>query len=306
MAGAIVFNVKSRSGRPLGTFNVAGTTTVGQFKALFKDAPKAGGYAPERQRFTIESGPNKDKVLKPDEAPLSSFTQEGEETLVFKDLGIQIGYRTVFYVEYFGPILTHALCYYFPQLFYGQQVVHTDVQRLAFYCVLFHYIKRELETMFVHRFSNDTMPIKNIFKNCSHYWLLCGIFISYFLYHPLYTAPAIAVSYLYVFVALFVIFELLNLHTHIILMNLRPPGTRERRIPKGNLFARVCCANYTWELAAWLVFCIFTQTLTGYLFFVVSFAQIALWSIKKHKQYIKDFGAEYKQLRRNILIPFVW
>ena len=39
---------------------------------------------------------------------------------------------------------------------------------LAAICWSFHYIKRILESIFVHRFSHATMPIQNIFKvSCS-------------------------------------------------------------------------------------------------------------------------------------------
>ena len=40
--------------------------------------------------------------------------------LVFKDLGAQISWRTVFLVEYFGPLWIHPLLYFFPQWFYSQ------------------------------------------------------------------------------------------------------------------------------------------------------------------------------------------
>jgi hypothetical protein len=42
--------------------------------------------------------------------------------------------------------------------------------RLALALVVLHYLKREVETVFVHRFSNGTMPLFNIFKNSTHYW----------------------------------------------------------------------------------------------------------------------------------------
>lgn len=38
------------------------------------------------------------------------------------------------------------------------------IDRLAAACWSFHYAKRLLETVFVHRFSHATMPIMNIFR----------------------------------------------------------------------------------------------------------------------------------------------
>eukprot|EP00455_Lapot_gusevi_P010613 TRINITY_DN1480_c0_g1_i6.p2 TRINITY_DN1480_c0_g1~~TRINITY_DN1480_c0_g1_i6.p2 ORF type:complete len:217 (+),score=58.78 TRINITY_DN1480_c0_g1_i6:199-849(+) len=214
-------------------------------------------------------------------------------------------------IEYFGPILIHSLFYFLPNVFYPNYTATPKhlVQTVAFYCVIFHFVKRELETLFVHHFSNATMPLFNLFKNCTHYWLLSGLSIAYFLYHPLYTPPAwLTQEMLFGATALFLIAELMNLHCHLILMWLRPKGTRVRGIPKGNLFTFVSCANYTWELTAWLIFSVFTQTLTAYFFLVVSFGQIYLWSVKKHKQYRAEFTGENgteKYPRRKVLIPFL-
>jgi len=78
--------------------------------------------------------------------------------------------------------------------------------------VLMHYVKREFETVLVHRFSNDTMPFLNIFKNSTHYWIFFGLFNMYFFLHPDYTPPTWASDSFFIgSTILFCIFEFLNL-----------------------------------------------------------------------------------------------
>lgn len=123
--------------------------------------------------------------------------------------------------------------------------------------VLGHYIKRELETLFVHRFSNETMPFTNIFKNCGHYWIIFGFINMYFFLHPDYTPPSWANKTTYLLIlAAFIFFEFMNLMCHIVLKNLRKPGTKDRGIPKGFGFDLVSSANYFWETLAWSAFAI--------------------------------------------------
>jgi very-long-chain enoyl-CoA reductase len=50
--------------------------------------------------------------------------------------------------------------------------------------IMAHFIKREIETLFVHRFSHSTMPFFNVFKNSFHYHLLSGINLAYWVYGP--------------------------------------------------------------------------------------------------------------------------
>ena len=209
----------------------------------------------------------------------------------------------MFIVEYGGPLLLHALFFFVPALYGVDKVEHQPVQQIGFACVMFHYLKREFETVFVHRFSNATMPWFNIIKNSTHYWILSGVFIAYPLYHPLYT-NSLDMPVVYTFVVLFLIAELGNGHAHIIQRNLRPPGTRKRAIPYGQLFELVSCANYTWEILAWCAFAYFTQLLTAWLFVVVYTGQIAVWALKKHKRYHKEFP-NYPR-NRKALVPFLF
>lgn len=130
-----------------------------------------------------------------------------------------------------------------------------------------HYGKRLLETLFVHRFSHATMPLRNLFKNCSYYWLFT-MYVAYHVNHPLYTAPS--TLQFYIGAAIFTLCEIGNLSIHLALKNLRPPGTTVRKIPMPTgvlpftaLFNFVSCPNYTYEIGSWIGFTIMTSCLPG-------------------------------------------
>ena len=276
------------------------TCTHSMYHWLFLSLPPDPKWEVNRQYFTKGEGTTR-VVLKPGEK-LSTLGLVDQDTIVFKDLGRQISWKTVFHIEYAGPILMHALCYYAQSLIYGKSFAHSHTQTVAFWLVVFHYLKREYETHFIHRFSNATMPFFNVFKNSAHYWMLGGLFIAYFLYHPSFTATW-SDNVVNVLAVVFLLMEVGNFYSHYQLRNLRAPGTRERKNPRGFMFELTSCANYTFEVAAWLVFSIMVQTLTSWLFLLVSTAQIAQWSIKKHKLLNAEFG---KVKGRKILFPFIW
>lgn len=127
-------------------------------------------------------------------------------------------------------------------------------------------MKRLLETVFVHRFSHATMPLRNLFKNCSYYWLFT-MYVAYHVNHPQYTPPSQLLSY--IGSAIFLICELGNLCIHLALRDLRPPGTTVRKIPVPTdnpltaLFNFVSCPNYTYEVGSWVGFTIMTKCLPG-------------------------------------------
>lgn len=155
----------------------ADTLTTNDINAAI--AKKFPVYYADRQRLTTEDK----KVLALDKT-LKEQNIDENATILFKDLGPQISWRAVFMIEYFGPILIHPFFYYASQLVYGSSFTHSPMQKAAFWMVLAHFIKRELETVFVHRFSHGTMPFRNVFKNSAHYWLLSGVNLAYWVYGP--------------------------------------------------------------------------------------------------------------------------
>jgi very-long-chain enoyl-CoA reductase len=83
---------------------------------------------PARQSLRLEP---KGKTLAEDES-LTSLGLKSGSKLYVKDLGPQIGWKTVFLAEYAGPLLMYLWTYKRPWLFYGEDAaslpMHYTVQ----------------------------------------------------------------------------------------------------------------------------------------------------------------------------------
>ncbi|KAL9052587.1 MAG: hypothetical protein Q9206_004255, partial [Seirophora lacunosa] len=132
--------------------------------------------------------------------------------------GPQISWRLVYILEYLGPLLIHPLLYF---LLPSSSSGPSFLQTLSCALITLHFLKRELETLFVHRFSAATMPLFNLFKNSAHYWLLAGLNIALFTYRS--SCPAAGPSNPYITwpsVAAYTVGELGNLNAHLVLRSL--------------------------------------------------------------------------------------
>ncbi|XP_076659798.1 very-long-chain enoyl-CoA reductase-like [Halictus rubicundus] len=243
-----------------------------------------------------------------DSDTLKSLSVTDGGKLYLKDLGPQISWKGVFLVEYAGPLILYLWIYQRPWIFYGDvstSKIDTTVH-VAAVCWSIHYAKRLLETLFVHRFSHATMPLRNLFKNCSYYWLFAA-YVAYHVNHPLFTsASAMKFS---VGLTMFALCELGNLSIHLALRNLRPAGSTVRKIPVATsnpftqLFNMVSCPNYTYEIGSWIGFTIMTSCLPAGLFTFAGAYQMTLWALGKHKAYKKEFSNYPKS--RKAIFPFL-
>jgi len=298
--------VQSFSGRELASIDINSQAKVSQLKKEFHQHQKK--YYPDRQRFFLGKG--KGSAVLQDDKLLSDYHLKDGSILIFKDLGPQISWQMVFIIEYFGPLVLYPILFLQPTCIYGQVAANSTpslIQKIALGCWTFHYLKRELETLFVHRFSHATMPYFNLVKNCSYYWGM-ALAVAYFVNHPLHTPPPIPV--VYAGLAVFILCELGNFWCHMILRNLRPASSTQRQIPEGFIFSLVSCPNYTLEIFAWIAFAVMTQTLTAYLFMIVGAAQMTIWAQQKHSRYHKEFngkgGVPQYPKNRKIIFPFIY
>ncbi|XP_044257489.1 probable very-long-chain enoyl-CoA reductase art-1 [Tribolium madens] len=328
---ALELEVVKTSGKPIGKISIASSATI---KDLKKEIFKKYKLGVERQ--SIRNGP-KGKDEK-DSQEINKINLETPNTVYVKDLGPQIGWDTVFFLEYAGPIFLYGALFLFPHCFYGGKSLEQGrghnardifpfyifpveqinkicggslikVHDNAYYAGILwtiHYGKRILETAFVHRFSHGTMPIFNLFKNCSYYWGF-AIYLAYHVNHPLHTAPPTWLFYLGVFIFLFC--EVGNLSIHILLRNLRPEGSTVRKIPVPDsnpftkLFNYVSCPNYTYEFGSWVGFTLLTGCFPVFIFALAGLYQMTVWAIGKHKKYRQEFPNYPK--KRKAILPFL-
>uniref|UniRef100_A0A3Q0S7S3 Very-long-chain enoyl-CoA reductase n=1 Tax=Amphilophus citrinellus TaxID=61819 RepID=A0A3Q0S7S3_AMPCI len=250
------------------------------FSFLFVSDPQ---WYPARQSIRLDP---KGKSLK-DEDVLQHLPVGTTATFYFRDLGAQISWVTVFLTEYTGPLVIYLLFYFRVPFIYPPKYDFTTskhwVVHLACMCHSFHYVKRLLETLFVHRFSHGTMPLRNIFK-CSIFEYACSNTIALIIFLNILTFYSLFLSYLH-------------------------PGSKTRKIPYPTknpftwIFLLVSCPNYTYELGSWLGFTLMTQCLPVAFFTLVGFIQMTVWAKGKHRSYLKEFR-DYPPLRSPIL-PFI-
>jgi len=258
-----------------------------------------------RQSFKLTLPDTKTVTLDGLQKPLSELGVKPGAVLQYKDLGPQISYRTVFVVEYAGPIAMMLLFAARPGFVYatggGGGPKPFPTQTLLFIGLfVLHFVKRELETFFVHKFSRPTMPLMNIFKNSMYYWSFAA-FIGYFLCHPHYTPTSWTQSV--VCAGLMGLFELGNFLVHVQLSSMRrADGDTSRAVPGGPLFALVSCPNYTFEVLSWVAFSAGTSIAYSWAFTVVGLLQMTQWALKKHAGYVKG---DSRVRSKKSIIPFI-
>jgi very-long-chain enoyl-CoA reductase len=136
------------------------------------------------------------------------------------------------------------------------------INSLVYKMIVAHYIKRIIETLFIHKFSNATMPLKNLPKNCFHYYVLGGFLVARSIYSSKFTYNCLQdiTKTQYFLSGIFLFAELSNLKTHLTLAGLRK-NSQERKIPYGYGFNKISCANYFFEIVAWTALCLITKNL---------------------------------------------
>ena len=167
--------------------------------------------------------------------------------------------------------------------------------------ITFHYSKRVYESIWIH-IQINTMELKMFFVECLYYILYFGIFAQKQIFDiDINHRPS------FIFVILFFISEINNLHCHIILRSIRLNNKFQREIPTGNIFNLVYCANYFWEICSWLSLSIYSSLKSFYFFTFMGGVIMSMWALEKKNFYTKMLHKKNLDINKNkmAIIPFI-
>merc|ERR1712151_609964 len=119
--------VVSRSGKQLAVLDTLNPNST--IKEVQKELSLSKASFPvSRQRLTLQNKDDKARPIALDaDKKLSDYGLTTDCTIVFKDLGPQISWRTVFILEYLGPMLLYPIFYLQPWWIYGSDLPAMDM-----------------------------------------------------------------------------------------------------------------------------------------------------------------------------------
>lgn len=257
-------------------------------------------------RFDIK-GKNITELWKDDQRIDSVMKGEMKVFVNVKNLGPQLPYLTLFYMEYGVPMLIMPALYFF----FGNK---SNTAYFALIMGQLQFGKRMLESKFVHIFSNASVPVTGSYKNFYHYWLVYAMITSCDIFGLGQMNGEWDLCGLYYFAGICVFWQLCNTTCHVILRRLRfdDKGNFDRyarKIPQGCGFGTVVCANYFYEIMFWTTFTIATRSFASIFFTLQGTYIMIVWAGGKRKALLKTYEGDADSLklirRRKLVIPYV-
>ncbi|RSH93376.1 3-oxo-5a-steroid 4- dehydrogenase [Saitozyma podzolica] len=265
-----------------------------------------------RQRLKLPVSEGKPVALTDESRTIGSYGVKEGSQLQVKDLGRQIEYRVLYLWEYAGPIFLNPLFVQFSFLLWGKYDLST-LQVTYRNLTVFHFIKRFLESAFVHDFSRATVPLSYVYRNCLYYWGINGILIGLTLYRPAYSAQALKGSildnpnWIRFWTVFILINEFINFLTHLHLRTLRTPPGQPRKFPTGLGFDQIVCANYFWETLQVIGMVVMSGFDLGNLVYIsIATYFMGRWAGQKYRRYKKEFDPKVYPGKRWKMFPFIY
>ncbi|KAJ9545951.1 hypothetical protein OSB04_025658 [Centaurea solstitialis] len=167
--------------------------------------------------------------------------------------------------------------------------------------VTFHFFKRDLETLFVHKYSGDIVLSSAITISISYFSIAASLIVVHYLTLGL-PEPPIDLKYIGLIVFTLGIFG--NFYHHNLLAKLRKKNEKGYKIPQGGLFNLVICPHYLFEMLVFWGFSFISQTPLA---FACAFGD-SLYLIARSYETRKWYVNKFEDFPKNVkcVIPYVF
>jgi very-long-chain enoyl-CoA reductase len=171
----------------------------------------------------------------------------------------------------------------------------------------FHFLRRTLESAFLHVYTRSTVSVGDVLGEYVYYWVFSA-WIAWGTSTAGHVLPGMPLRVLGI--SIFLIGELGNFTSHLMLRRLRRAGSLKRHIPHGFLFEYVSSPHYLFEILSWAGFAIVAQTWGSLAFLVVGSCILGSWARQRHLAYRVQFDGRKGELlypnHRKCLVPFIY
>lgn len=169
-------------------------------------------------------------------------------------------------------------------------------QFIVIACLCAHFVKRLLESWFLHKYSRPMNPLAAVAISC--FYSLTTFFPAYFNRQPISEIDMLVI----VGLGIFLVGEIFNFIHHKILADLRR-ATMDYVIPHGGLFDLVACPHYLFELVSWFGLCLIFRHVSMFLFYSLMVLYLLIRSLQTLAWYRERFP-DFPPGRR-ALFPFI-
>ncbi|MFA5623706.1 MAG: hypothetical protein WC966_01430 [Bradymonadales bacterium] len=195
----------------------------------------------------------------------------------------------------------------FSILFLYSERSQSSVFIVFFLIFQLHYLHRTFVFPLLMR-GKSRMPISIVLMGASFNTInafLQGGWLFYIAPENYYNANWLTSPLFIIGFAIFLCGMWINIQSDAIIRNLRKPGDNNHYMPKAKWFKRVSSANYFGECIEWLGFACLTYSLSGLVFFIWTFANLAPRAIRLNKSYQERFPVDFQEHKPKAIIPFI-
>lgn len=175
---------------------------------------------------------------------------------------------------------------------------------VLFIALAFHFGKRCLEVIFVHRYSRPMGVGTALLIGALYSYIAFSAHFNQNMEISMLEADALPLLPLILGGLIFIAGQAGNLYHHLLLRNLRKEGETGYVIPQGGLFALVTAPHYMFEIIAWIGYAVMARHLGlwGIVFIIAGY--LAGRAKQTREWYLKTVPGYPEE--RKALVPFVW